>query len=997
MRLHKLEITAFGAFAGTEKVDFDELGADGLFLLHGQTGAGKTTVLDAVAYALYGTVPGSRQSGKRLHSDHAARDVRPQVVLEATLGGRDLRLTRSPEFMRPKQRGEGFTLQQASGTLEWLDGSGENLSRLNDIGAEVLRLLGMSAEQFFQVVLLPQGEFARFLKAETKDRAKLLEKLFDTSRFKSVEDWFADRKSVSAAGLARQRQAIDLELAALATAAGGDNFEPTAEQPSALGWAEALVATCAAAVAASEVVLTASRATSNEHAKNLARLQGQARAQQRARDATAQLAAYTASAAERVLMADEAEMAGRAEKVEWANTALTSSTKSCEALVGQVAVLERDLDGDATAAPKLAVARSDRGELNRPSLLHSVREWEAELTLLEQARGLEDVVTRDSRLLADTRDSISTLTAKADRNRTELEALPGEVATIAAKVVAAQAAKSELPGLTMICDEAKKAVRAAQDMVLAQAEQIKCDTAVATATTAYNDARDIALDLRERRLNGMAAELAGQLVAGESCAVCGSVEHPAPAIAADNLVTKEAEDATQKVVVTTYDALEGARAAQGAAQQAVVLHTATSGGLDPASAKQELAKATTRLGEAAELAGTLVASEARATTLQVQRGELEKDLATFGTDTALAEQKYAQLELHVADTQRQLVEIIGEDANVAARSSRIAAARDRVSGLAELRGKVDAAREAVEKDQAVVAEAVAAAAFDSLASALAAVRTTARRSEIATAISAAAEGSASARAVLQEPEVVEVAGLDPVGVAEAEAAAASAAEELEQALTAHDQADNRSRAVLAKFHGLKSEVANLAPIEKRHESLSALAEVMLGDGQNSRRMSLGTYVLAARLEEVAVVASRRLRAMSGGRFEFIHSDGKVKRELRGGLALNILDANTGSIRPTSTLSGGETFMASLSLALGLADVVAEESGGIQLETLFIDEGFGTLDAEALDLVMGVLDELRAGGRSVGIVSHVAEMQHRIPNRLFVKKGETGSTLHMHEG
>src|SRR5699024_10574525 len=142
-------------------------------------------------------------------------------------------------------------------------------------------------------------------------------------------------------------------------------------------------------------------------------------------------------------------------------------------------------------------------------------------------------------------------------------------------------------------------------------------------------------------------------------------------------------------------------------------------------------------------------------------------------------------------------------------------------------------------------------------------------------------------------------------------------------------------------------VAALAPLQEHHDWLASLADVMIGDGENSRRMSLRSYVLAARLEEVAVVASQRLRVMSGGRYEFVHTEATVKRERRGGLGLDILDANTGAVRPTSTLSGGETFMASLALALGLADVVSEESGGIHLETLFIDEGFGTLDSETL--------------------------------------------------
>lgn len=996
MRLHSLEITAFGAFAGTEKVDFDALGADGLFLLHGQTGAGKTTVLDAVAFALYGTVPGSRQSGKSLHSDHADRDTCPQVVLEATIGGRDLRITRSPEFMRPKKRGEGFTQQQASGTLEWLDGSGENLSRLNDIGAEVLRLLGMSAEQFFQVVLLPQGEFAKFLKAETKERANLLEKLFDTSRFNSVEDWFRERRRISEAGVGAQRQAIELELAGLAAAAEAENFEPTEDCPSSLVWAEQLVAASVAQASESEAELSSARKTAETAAAELARLQGQARAQQRGSAASAQLAAYRAGEDERRAITVEAELAARAEKVEWAHNVLAASRSERDALLAKAAELEHRLTDDATVGPVLAGGRADGSELDRRTLASAVREWDAELARLEQSRDTEAALAKDRVALASTAGLLGELATKAQASTERLEILPTVVEQVAEKLAGAVAASNSLAGLTAARDEAAAAARAAELLVRALARQSTCERDLERAKTAHNDARDVALDLRERRLNGMAAELAGQLVAGSACAVCGSTEHPEPAVETADVVTKEAEDAAQKVVVDALHLMQEANTQLSAAQQEVAGQTVASGGLAPEAANLALEGAAAALEDAAAIAATVESLRAESADLATQREGLEATLADVRKSIALAEHEAAQLTKRVEKAEATLAEILGADADIAARAARIGAARDQVERFAELLGQAESAEATVVKDQAQVDDAVAAADFDNLQTALSAVRTAGRRADISRELSAAAEQSASARAILQEAEVLAVAGLEAVPVADAELASTTAAAALETALRTHEQANRRRSAVEAKFAALKTAAAKLEPIEKRHEGLAALAEVMLGDGQNSRRMSLGTYVLAARLEEVAVVASRRLRAMSGGRFEFIHSDGKVRRELRGGLALNILDANTGSVRPTSTLSGGETFMASLALALGLADVVAEEAGGIQLETLFIDEGFGTLDAEALDLVMGVLDELRAGGRSVGIVSHVAEMRHRIPSRLFVKKGESGSTLHMSE-
>ncbi len=202
MRLHELELSAFGPFAGTETVDLDAVSADGLFLIHGDTGAGKTSLLDAVAYALFGRVPGPRNEARRLRCDRAPADVVTQVRLVATLGGHRVEIIRRPEYLRPKARGSGSTLQRGKVSLRWLDRTPagarpEGLTRVDEVGDAVIDLLGMSADQFFQVVLLPQGEFARFLRADTAERGDLLERLFDTQRFGRIEDWFAQTRRVA--------------------------------------------------------------------------------------------------------------------------------------------------------------------------------------------------------------------------------------------------------------------------------------------------------------------------------------------------------------------------------------------------------------------------------------------------------------------------------------------------------------------------------------------------------------------------------------------------------------------------------------------------------------------------------------------------------------------------------------------------------------------------------------------------------------------------------
>ena len=240
MRPHRLRVTAFGAFAGTEQVSFDDL--EGLFLLHGETGAGKTTLLDAIAFALYGSVPGVRGKTRRLRSDHAAVDVPTEVQLEATIGGRRLRITRKPEQERPKRSGTGMTKTPASVMLQELSPAGDwevKSTRVGEADAEIAGLMGMSAEQFFQVVLLPQGQFAQFLHAGAEARAQLLQKLFGTDRFRAVEEWLAERRRATAGDVAAASAEVDHLMARVAQAAGAMVPEDLADQAE---WAAGLAA-----------------------------------------------------------------------------------------------------------------------------------------------------------------------------------------------------------------------------------------------------------------------------------------------------------------------------------------------------------------------------------------------------------------------------------------------------------------------------------------------------------------------------------------------------------------------------------------------------------------------------------------------------------------------------------------------------------------------------------------------------------------------------------
>ncbi|MDV6303740.1 MULTISPECIES: SMC family ATPase [Rhodococcus] len=997
MRLHSLEITAFGPFAGTETVDFDALGADGLFLLHGQTGAGKTTVLDAVAFALYGTVPGARREGKRLLSDHAAKGAVPQVTLEATLAGRRIRIVRSPEFLRPKLRSTGTTKQHAKASLTWLDGRGQNLTRLNEIGDAVNALLGMSADQFFQVVLLPQGEFARFLRADSDERGNLLERLFDTGRFGDVEEWFAQRRRELAAELADAHHAIDIMLGRVSQASGiPEPAGEDGEQPDPLEWAADVLADARQnrTLAQGRAVLidAAARRASAALTKATIVLD----LQRRRALAEAQLVQYregeTARAARRTELADSAD----AGPIAATAADLRLARRTTEAATSSLAAAERALPATAEgrrfhAALHWPPAPADPSD-ERTVVAQFVRDWTTDVARLQSLLGLAREADRLDGTLVEYRAQQRTTAAAIERTVQSQASMPEKIAAVESRMARAASAVAELPGLEERCSRARAAAESALELVRTRATLAEAERVRDSARAAHNTAWEHLLDLRERRLDGMAAELAARLEAGEPCVVCGSEVHPHPAAASTSTVTKAQEDKTAAAERKAAAVLDQAVAVVARAQRDVDLLHDRTGGASAAELAQTLDAATTAVQDARARAADVEPATAELDRLRSESDALTITLHDLVASRSAVDERIAATEESLTQMRASVAEEVDEGASLA---DRIAEREALIDGARRIQEARIAWLDATARADSLAAELdrrVEASNFESVDAAAGAVLTADRVEQIETELRTAEETRAHAEHVLREPTIVDVAGRPPVDLAPLEQACAEMDDEVRVAAAAvaecRRRADDLERLIAELFTAAQA----IAPQRAEFDELANLADVVAGRGQNARKMSLRSYVLASRLEDVAESASARLRRMSSGRYEFVHSDEAGVRGKRGGLGLDIRDDYTGVVRSAKTLSGGEAFLASLSLALGLADVVAAESGGVVLDTMFIDEGFGTLDADTLESVMAVLDELRAGGRVVGVVSHVDEMRQRIPSRLYVKRERTGSTL-----
>ncbi|GAA2620593.1 SMC family ATPase [Streptomyces axinellae] len=1052
MRLHRLTLTAFGPFGATHTVDFDSLSSAGLFLLHGPTGAGKTSVLDAVCFALYGGVPGARQQpGGSLRSDHAEPRHLTKVVLDLTVAGRRLEITRSPEQLRPKARGSGLTRERAHCELRAWDehtGAWQALSRSHqEIGEEIGQALGMSRDQFCQVVLLPQGEFARFLRAGAEDRAKLLGRLFDTGRFAAVEEELARMRK----GAQQDVAAGDEELLALAhrmRQAVGDPPElgegPTAEgarssssralpaqrtgtghsgppapgtargagagrgtkpergagrrtepgpaplAPGDPGLADAVLCWAAQARAYARERLTsltlAAETAAHRHteaAQELEHTRQLAREQQRFTRAQQRAAELAARAEESAALHRRLERARSAEAVAPA-LGLCATARDAHA---RADAAERHARGALPAVlaqePPERLAAREREMRQELGALGAAREEEPRAAAIGgQLRRLEEEYRADEELLRETgewladwdeqRHALQQRAEAAQEAATRAERLAGELRPARTRLEAARRRDQ-------LADEVREA-----DQRLLRARE--------TAAARHEHW----LELRERRLRGIAAELAAGLKDGDPCAVCGAVEHPAPAREEAGHVDRAAEEQALRESREAGERRDEAALRLAALRESHAAAEAGSGGESVAA----LASSVTALeaGHAAahaEAAGTHDAREALAAAEREHDERLAQRQDAERRAASRASSRDALLRERAALTER-LERARGGAPSVAARAAelerRVALLAEAAEAARGARGTAERLEEATDR----LADAARQAGFESADEAERAVLPEADRRALRERLERRQAEESAVREELADPALLAAAEHPAADVALAETAAQEAERGLRQAETARHAAQERVTALDKLSRTAAERASGLTPLRTAYERVARLAGLAAGtSAENERRMRLETYVLAARLEQVAAAASARLARMSGGRYTLVHSDERASGRGRSGLGLHVVDAWTGAERDTSTLSGGETFFSSLALALGLADVVTEEAGGTRLETLFIDEGFGSLDEQTLDEVLDVLDSLRERDRCVGIVSHVADLRQRIPAQLEVTKSRAGSGLRHH--
>ena len=1089
MILHNLEFEAFMAYPKRQEINFDTLNNAGVFLLNGPTGAGKTTILDAICYALYGETSSDRESAK-LHSTYAAHSgTKPRVLLDVTLHGKRLRIDRTPAYNKPITRGARkgqMREESAKATLAELapgaDPSDEKAwTPISSSVAEVNRTIAerthLTKEQFLKVVLLPQGQFAQFLKSKPKERKELLKKMFPVEHYEQLFDALLEESKKAQQDVAQdentQRGYLEraraemLALQALLDAAdpeaeGTDTegsavegFVEAGEEPENLT-AESVTAETLDAWVAGGV--ERARKTSVREKQELQRLTNEADRNTRLLAERAQLQAdwreYEQLCERRTRLTERAdEHKAHREELAQARAAAPLHAQYTQVHTESQALAARQQDQaacasalDDTGRALLAALRDEETpedvtfpeettfaalpelepaeqETQLEALLDTLRalqKKDAQLTdeeaavaaLLKQANALEQDKARAEKTLSD-------LTAAAEQLAEELAgySTADEERTLAAHLVteaqqkldAAQQMQQKLDAASAAVAEAEK-----QSKRTATAEQKAQEKWQASAQQALVATEEFK-NLQVLRLAQASSLLARELKDGEPCAVCGSVEHPAPAqIAegeqlverADLDAAKEREDKAHKQARTHELAKDRATKAHQEASEALAAARtqyetlAAQGECDVEQSAAQLQQAQTRLAQAQSRVtardGVLVKVER----VQAERQKAQEALRTIEGAAVEAQTRHRDAAARCEAAAAQLAPAraaVGFAQRVEAVEG-YRAAHQRLARAVLLLGQ---ARERHALAAAAAQRLLAESSFESAELVHAAVRTPERVDALEQAVAAYE---------LEYARLLEGFGREAIVAVAARVAAGEQApddlqgvreqvEQLRAAVHRLTLREGERESVLRSLQALRGEYAafraKTAQRYDRAQMLANLAAAARGDtlGGYEHQVDLVSYVLGAEFERILHSASLHLDRMSEGRYGMVFSDHRAKGSRSGGgLNLEITDTWTGEPREASSLSGGESFLASLSLALGLAEVVQANNGGIELDTLFIDEGFGTLDAETLDMVMGTIESLRDSGRTIGLISHVEEMKNRIPAQIVVEKGQNGSSV-----
>ncbi|MFZ3517251.1 SMC family ATPase [Vibrio harveyi] len=1008
MKPIKLTMQAFGPFAQTETIEFDKLGTNPLFLINGPTGSGKTSILDAICFALYGETTGNERQGIQMRCDMAAPTLLTEVTLEFSLHGKSYRVIRSPEQEAPKARGEGMTVRKHTAALyEITDEEKLITSKTTQVKTEVTNIIGLNETQFRQVMVLPQGKFRELLLATSKEREEIFGQLFQTDIYKKIEYALKDKASA----ISKAKDEFDNQIRGALQVAGVSSEAELTEQREALSVQFESVQKqeqeSLAQLNALKTELQKAEALSNEFKKR-----------EQAEIALKQHLEQSDAVSSRQLQLDNAK---KASKVELPYVTLQSASKQTQELEQKVAKLSQDLTvaNDAVKSKEGALQTAKEQAAQLPKLTEQQYQLEGMKGKLVEKSELEKAInaglTQKSEFEATLKKYIALkekLTLEAQQGQKSLDQARVDVAsigTVEAEIKQQQRLMQDLQKLTGLNQELAKLD------ALTPSKQASVDQVKARYVELQRSADTLELSWH----NAQAAVLAQRLRAGEMCPVCGSVEHPQPAQFVGEEVTKDQvqnarniEREGQVALNQLNNQLEQHNIAIGQYKQQVEqlsVELGQNASMDLGTLQASMQQLNERLQQLSsinlvqleqsvnELNQRCVTGEGKINELQNHMAANESTIKVnqeqLAKLSASLDAKYSSLEVLEQDIvaiQKQIAELNSALENAQNHLQQAVLAKTNIeSQLTTNQQWLNEALDRFSTAKADWEQALQASAFEDEAQFLACKVDEAEMQVWQQEIDAFKQTQIKLEQTLADLSST----LKDLALPDLENINVKLNSVQQSYVEARNQLDS-TRSLFERLEKVRNDIATLhdknTKLEDEYKVFGTLYDV--ASGKTGSRISLHRFVLGVLLDDVLIQASQRLSLMSKGRYILARKTEGFKGAAGRGLDLVVEDSYTGKTRDVATLSGGESFMAALALALGLSDVVQSYSGGIRLDTLFIDEGFGSLDPESLDLAIQTLVDLQQTGRMIGVISHVSELKEQMAQRIDVEPSRLGATV-----
>ncbi|WP_045410799.1 AAA family ATPase [Vibrio owensii] len=1008
MKPIKLTMQAFGPFAQTETIEFDKLGTNPLFLINGPTGSGKTSILDAICFALYGETTGNERQGIQMRCDMAAPTLLTEVTLEFSLHGKSYRVIRSPEQEAPKARGEGMTVRKHTAALyEITDEEKLITSKTTQVKTEVTNIIGLNETQFRQVMVLPQGKFRELLLATSKEREEIFGQLFQTDIYKKIEYALKDKASA----ISKAKDEFDNQIRGALQVAGVSSEAELTEQREALSAQFETVQKqeqeSLAQLNAVKTELQKAEALSNEFKKR-----------EQAEIALKQHLEQSDAVSSRQLQLDNAK---KASKVELPYVTLQNASKQTQELEQKVAKLSQDLTvaNDAVKSKEGTLQTAKEQAAQLPKLTEQQYQLEGMKGKLVEKSELEKAI--NAGLTQKSEFEVTLNKYIALKEKLTLEAQQGQKSLDQARVDVASigSVEAEIKQQQRLMQDLQKLTGLNQELAKLDALTPSKQASVDQAKARYVELQRSADTLELSWHNAQAAVLAQRLQAGEMCPVCGSVEHPQPAQFVGEEVTKEqvqrarnTEREGQVVLNQLNNQLEQHNIAVGQYKQQIEqlsVELGQNASMDLSALQASMQQLNERLQQLSsinlvqleqsvnELNQRCVTGEGKISDLQNQMAANESTVKVnqeqLAKLSASLDAKYSSLEVLEQDIvaiQKQIAELNATFESAQNHLQQAVLAKTNIeSQLTTNQQWLNEALERLNTAKTDWAQALQASAFEDEAQFLTSKVDEAEMHVWQQEIDAFKQTQIKLEQTLADlsstlkdlalPDLVDLnVKLNSIQQSYVEA---------------RNQLDS-TRSLFERLEKVRNDIATLhdknTKLEDEYKVFGTLYDV--ASGKTGSRISLHRFVLGVLLDDVLIQASQRLSLMSKGRYILARKTEGFKGAAGRGLDLVVEDSYTGKTRDVATLSGGESFMAALALALGLSDVVQSYSGGIRLDTLFIDEGFGSLDPESLDLAIQTLVDLQQTGRMIGVISHVSELKEQMAQRIDVEPSRLGSTV-----